>query len=625
MKVVSCDPAQTEVSPERYNACTFKIIDKWDPKEHAKTCDTMFYLSDGTGAYVWDCDEWIFLDFSGYTIPDWSAKENQKGYIDNKPFILLGNGLAVSKDGTLSVDITPADIGAATKEELSTHENNKSNPHNVTASQVGAYTKAEADNKDTGTLTAAKSYTDTHASRNDNPHSVTASQTGAFTKDESSVNVLDTITGTKPTLYSEQLLVDSEQGTGSIFVKDLIGTENLMGSFTNSIWKIDSATGRIIGEGVTNSKTISEITLPAGEYTLSFTIYKKPSISSTFSCYLDDVSIPAYAFGNINNFELELLYTRKLVLSKETRVKYTLWGNMNHEPLDFEMKIEKGEYTGYTPAPEWYGIVHGQPNLFDNTTNEWESFEVSTWDSGIAGSYTLEQLGLKAGDTIAVRSEISNDVGTAPLLSKVFLRNSEYVTVKQISTNYIMPGMSGISSGEIVITDDIKYLTWSKCARQSNPADLTKAKVRGFKLIKGSLAAMDEWTPSQSDSDLTPHNPKTLSESKNLFSAENATLGYFQGWSYKSDLEANATRACSVKIPVTAGKVYSVYSPILTGKANFIVLACYDSQDNKTYMYRTDKWIVPDATHTSSASYRPIVVTIPAGTAYVRLAVDSNG
>ncbi|MDT2484110.1 hypothetical protein [Enterococcus avium] len=145
MKVVSCDAGKTEVSPKMYNACTFEIIDKWDPKQHAKTCDTMFYLRDGTGAYVWDCDQWIFLDFSGYTAPDWNAKENQQGYIKNKPFEKLGEFLEVSSDGVLSVNITPADIGAATKEDLTSHVNDKENPHEVTAGQTGAYTKAESD------------------------------------------------------------------------------------------------------------------------------------------------------------------------------------------------------------------------------------------------------------------------------------------------------------------------------------------------------------------------------------------------------------------------------------------------------------------------------------------------
>ena len=103
MQVQSCNPRGMTVDPKTYNACTFEIIDKWDPTKHAKTCDTMFYLRDGTGAYVWDCDKWIFLDFTGYIAPDWKAEEGENGHIKNKPFQTLGNGLEVDENGVLSV------------------------------------------------------------------------------------------------------------------------------------------------------------------------------------------------------------------------------------------------------------------------------------------------------------------------------------------------------------------------------------------------------------------------------------------------------------------------------------------------------------------------------------------
>lgn len=105
MKVTSCKLSGMEVSPTTYNACTFQVIDKWDSDQHAKTCDTMFYLSDGTGAYVWDCDKWTFLDFTGVSQSDWTAKENEEGYIKNKPFKTLGNGLAVDENGVLNVTV----------------------------------------------------------------------------------------------------------------------------------------------------------------------------------------------------------------------------------------------------------------------------------------------------------------------------------------------------------------------------------------------------------------------------------------------------------------------------------------------------------------------------------------
>lgn len=78
---------------------------------------------------------------------------------------------------------------------LNGHTNNRSNPHGVTASQVGTYTKQEIDSKDSSTLSSAKSYADgkantvqnnlnSHTGNRSNPHGVTASQVGAYSKSE---------------------------------------------------------------------------------------------------------------------------------------------------------------------------------------------------------------------------------------------------------------------------------------------------------------------------------------------------------------------------------------------------------------------------------------------------------
>ena len=89
-------------------------------------------------------------------------------------------------------------ITDALQDELDAHEANVENPHQVTAAQVGlgkvnntsdaekpvstAQATAIADAKAAGT--GAQSSIDAHAARTDNPHSVTAAQVGAYTKAE---------------------------------------------------------------------------------------------------------------------------------------------------------------------------------------------------------------------------------------------------------------------------------------------------------------------------------------------------------------------------------------------------------------------------------------------------------
>lgn len=71
------------------------------------------------------------------------------------------------------------------------HRDNKANPHNTTASQVGAYSKTESDNKyetKTGAsdkVAAVQTSLDNHKGDTTNPHGVTASQVGAYSKTES--------------------------------------------------------------------------------------------------------------------------------------------------------------------------------------------------------------------------------------------------------------------------------------------------------------------------------------------------------------------------------------------------------------------------------------------------------
>ena len=67
---------------------------------------------------------------------------------------------------------------AGDAEAIRGHVGDKANPHAVTAGQVGAYTKAEADEK----IDEVSKAIDGHAERRDNPHVVTAAQVGAQTQ-----------------------------------------------------------------------------------------------------------------------------------------------------------------------------------------------------------------------------------------------------------------------------------------------------------------------------------------------------------------------------------------------------------------------------------------------------------
>ena len=129
-----------------------------------------------------------------------------KGEVDAKGYVTksVTNGLATA--AALSAETTRAkNAEQANTTAISTHKADKKNPHGVTASQVGAYTKGEVDAKGyvtksvtNGLATAAaltaevtrakaaeKANADAiaaHKSDKKNPHGVTAAQVGAYTK-----------------------------------------------------------------------------------------------------------------------------------------------------------------------------------------------------------------------------------------------------------------------------------------------------------------------------------------------------------------------------------------------------------------------------------------------------------
>ena len=86
--------------------------------------------------------------------------------------------------GTLpqGTDSTVQGVLNALAKQTDDHLNDAGNPHNVTAAQSGAYTKAETDSQIAAAVTA-------HESKTDNPHKVTAVQTGAYTIEQTDTQI----------------------------------------------------------------------------------------------------------------------------------------------------------------------------------------------------------------------------------------------------------------------------------------------------------------------------------------------------------------------------------------------------------------------------------------------------
>lgn len=140
-------------------------------------------------------------------------------------------------------------------EDLKKHNEDKNNPHGVTAAQVGAYTKTETDSRDAAILQTAKAHTDNHESRKNNPHGVTAAQTGAYTKVESNANDQEILTTAKQ--YTDEKKAEATTFTSQEVAK--VKTEIQNGNVASAT-KLQ-ASRKIAGVDFDGTK---DIAIPAG-------------------------------------------------------------------------------------------------------------------------------------------------------------------------------------------------------------------------------------------------------------------------------------------------------------------------------------------------------------------------
>ena len=170
------------------------------------------------------------------------------------------------------VDVV-ADESGRIDENLYYHINHKDNPHNVTALQVGAYTKEQTEERLSVKAAEANEELNEHKSDQTNPHNVTALQVGAYTKKE-----VDTKLGEKANksdiinVYSYQGSVDTFEDLGIVsalkFIPD--GEPTIDGQVCGSF---DQNTGVVTINEIEDPECdivipIKEITIKEGYYAI---------------------------------------------------------------------------------------------------------------------------------------------------------------------------------------------------------------------------------------------------------------------------------------------------------------------------------------------------------------------
>lgn len=183
------------------------------------------------------------------------------------------------EDGVARADTNHSEV----VQKIATHESSRSNPHGVTAGQVGAYTKSEVDQK----LTANKQATDTalneHVKLKNNPHGVTAEQVGTYDKKLIDSRIASSLTSSKE--YTNQKLTESTAYTDE---KISEVKEELKTSTVASANKLQTAR-RIAGNLFDGTADISISAGQVGAYTKSEVDGKVSGTLNSAKSYTDGV------------------------------------------------------------------------------------------------------------------------------------------------------------------------------------------------------------------------------------------------------------------------------------------------------------------------------------------------
>ncbi|MCO8294515.1 phage baseplate upper protein [Tetragenococcus halophilus] len=143
-------------------------------------------------------------------------------------------------------------------------------------------------------------------------------------------------------------------------------------------------------------------------------------------------------------------------------------------------------------------LDYSNRNLLTGTSSEWEEFSFDGWVAGYMG-YSLEQLGLKVGDTLTYAAELDNTRDESNLSSlrvSVNFFGKEDEVIDRIYGNKINSNEKGISIGKGEIPEGTTRIIAYKL-RKTEGNESKKAAARKHKLQKGNYATY--WTPNPSE------------------------------------------------------------------------------------------------------------------------------
>lgn len=168
------------------------------------------------------------------------------------------------------------------------------------------------------------------------------------------------------------------------------------------------------------------------------------------------------------------------------------------DPIPTDYQIEDGTVvTPYVP----YGIVekgsgeftkeYPSENFLRGSSSEWQDYDFAGWEVG-QQNYSLEELGLKSGDSVYISGEYQAMTGLGVRISIRF-EGQQIVTH---SGNSVSVGSTGVSSGVFTVPDGITNIRLRHMSKGDGTTRST-GKYRLTGVYKSSVPV--DWTPAPED------------------------------------------------------------------------------------------------------------------------------
>ena len=265
--------------------------------------------------------------------------------------------------------------------------------------------------------------------------------------------------GTEATTYSPY-------GQGSVEVKKI--NSNIMPILElGSYWKYtEKGIQNIEGN---SGHTITSFNLKKGQtIKVGFKLFSKPTVSTSFTGYIDGAENTNLNLTNINNFNLNQVYTRTYTATKDCKFGYVMWGNSNTSIFEFQLWANLENAEDYQQYEEQSYILDIQKPMLNGDCFDFKNNkEVHIWkENTLNGTENWQQSSIYNDIYYLQDNNMSSDISKGNLICDQFFFGGIVTSTDDMENNKCYRYQTGtiLSNNIYVKNSNFKSVTDFKAA-----------------------------------------------------------------------------------------------------------------------------------------------------------------